>query len=99
MLGGFKDRLEIPFGNVQKAIDNGIKLIEKTTEYMDDAQRLTRDITRVVAKVESLVEVEEKVKDLEAKRLEIEIELLLARKDKEIGAKKTKPKKKGGKSA
>ena len=83
MLRAFRDRWEIPIANIQRALDRGVLLMDKTINYIEDVQRLTSKASRLVERLDVLIDKEEVLKTLEAERIEIEIEILRLRRDAE----------------
>lgn len=99
MLGGFKERWELPFGMIQKVVEQTTILLSKATSYLDDAQKLTNKAARIADKLETLIDQEEKLKGLEAERTKLEIAMLKARLESENVEQKEKEGKKGGRKS
>jgi len=97
MLRGFRDRWDIPLKNLQKTLDHGVLLMEKTISYLDDVQRLTTKVSHLVDRVECLVAQEEELNKLEREKIQLEIEILKQERNNRSSKVEKKIRSKGGK--
>lgn len=81
MLRGFRDKWEVPIAKIQKTLDRGVELIEKTINYLDDVHELTTKASRLADKLDGLAEKEAALKELEAEKLKLELDALRAKGD------------------